>query len=165
MRSRQPGKLSPHLPVLNGRRVLRPPVSRFLRRCVSFSLLAPRSQRLNQVGRGVHTAYVVEVAANGPGASRVYQAICTPFRNPLTPMQRRVIRVGASRPAAAVLSRLARGAGVPDIAVEWRHLAGPTFDNSIGGLELDAQNARLTISRAGEHTNDSSLEPLHTFVL
>jgi hypothetical protein len=143
----------------------------------SFRLL---TELLREVGRGrggeppativllggdVHTAYVAEIAANEPGASRVYQAVCSPFRNPLTPMQRRVIRVGASRPAAAVLSRLACRAGVRDIAVEWRFLGGPTFDNSIGSLELDERDARLTISRAGEHTSDPSLEPLHTFVL
>jgi hypothetical protein len=80
-------------------------------------------------------------------------------------MERRVIRVAASRPAAAVLSRLARRAGVRDIAIGWRFLGGPTFDNSIGSLELDERDARLTISCAGEHTDDPSLEPLHAFDL
>jgi hypothetical protein len=117
------------------------------------------------LGGDVHTAYVAAVTGNGPGSSRIYQAVCSPFRNPLTPMERRVIRVAASRPAAAVLSRLARRAGVRDIAIGWRFLGGPTFDNSIGSLELDERDARLTISCAGEHTDDPSLEPLHAFDL
>ena len=52
-----------------------------------------------------------------------------------------------------------------DVAVEWRFVRGPTFENSIGMLELDERAARLTISSAGENERGPSLERLHTLSL
>jgi hypothetical protein len=118
------------------------------------------------LGGDVHTAYVAEVELGGaPESSRVYQIVCSPFRNPLTPLQRRAIRLGGSRVAAAGLSCLARWSGVADVAVEWRFVRGPTFENSIGALELDERTARLTIRSAGHDEHGPSLAPLHSLSL
>ena len=48
----------------------------------------------------VHHAYLAEVAFRaGSGVeSNVYQAVCSPYRNPLEKNERRTIRVGMSRP-------------------------------------------------------------------
>ena len=100
------------------------------------------------LGGDVHAAYVAEVDLCVPHASHVYQIVCSPFRNPLTSAQRRAIRLGGSRAAAAPLARIARAAGVTDVPVSWRFVAGPTFENSIGTLELDERAATLTISSA-----------------
>ena len=70
----------------------------------------------------VHHAYLFEVAfprAAGV-SSHVYQAVCSPYRNPLERRERRVIRLGMSRPFAAVMRGLAAAAGVDDPAVRWR---------------------------------------------
>jgi hypothetical protein len=118
------------------------------------------------LGGDVHTAYVAKVAlGTSPDASRVYQIVCSPFRHPLSPMERRAVHLTGSRAAGALLSRLARLARVPEVPVTWDFVQGPTFENSIGTLELDERAARLTISRSGEDPSHPTLEPLHRMTL
>ena len=83
------------------------------------------------------------------GASRVYQIVCSPFRNPLTPSQRRVVRATSSRLAGAVFSLFARACGVAPPTATWTLVSGPTFDNSIGELELNERTA------SGDHQPSS----------
>ena len=57
----------------------------------------------------VHHAYLAE-AGFGPGsrcASAVYQAVCSPYRNPLDANERRAIKAGFSRPFIAAMRGLA----------------------------------------------------------
>jgi hypothetical protein len=98
----------------------------------------------------VHHAYLAEVAhRRGKRVkSRVYQAVCSPFRNPLDSRERRVIKAAVSRPAAAVTRALARAAGVPDPGIRWRLRQEPIFDNVVATLHLDGPNAALRIQRA-----------------
>jgi hypothetical protein len=119
------------------------------------------------LGGDVHTAYVAEVALapHDRSASHVYQIVCSPFRNPLTPLQRKVIRIGGSRAAAALLARLARSCRIPKADVGWKFVRGPTFENSIGELELDERSARVTVSRTPEDGQEPLLRPLHTLSL
>ena len=118
------------------------------------------------VGGDVHNAYVAEVSLGRFQArqSRVHQVVCSPFRNPLGPSERRVVAVTKTRAAAAVVGGLARLAGVRRPSARWRYRAGPTFDNSIGVIELDGRWAGVTIFRA-EPGSDGRLQPLHTRVL
>ena len=70
------------------------------------------------------------------GPSRVYQVVCSPFRNPLTPSQRRDRHGGRIASAAArVFSLLARAGRRAAARRSWSYLARRTFDNSIGELE------------------------------
>ena len=116
------------------------------------------------LGGDVHTAYIAEVdLGRDAGRSRVYQLVCSPFRNPLTPAQRRVIRWTSSRAAVFVFSRLARLCNVTPSTARWRFLAGPTFENSIGELSLDERAARVTIScSASDSGGEPLLRRLHT---
>jgi hypothetical protein len=68
------------------------------------------------------------------------------LRNQLSPLQRRAIRIAASRRVGALLSFLARRSGVAPVHASWRLLNGPTFDNAIGELELNERAANATIS-------------------
>ena len=105
------------------------------------------------LGGDVHTAYVAEVVlGNDAGDGRVYQIVCSPFRNPLAPLERRIIQLTSSRVAAWVFSRLARLCGVSPASAKWTFVRGPTFDNSIGRLEIDGRAARVTISRSATAT-------------
>src|SRR6185437_16182814 len=108
-------------------------------------------------------AYVSEVALGmAAETSRVFQIVCSPYRNPLTPKERRIVRLTGSKGAALVFSLLARLAGVPPPSAEWRLVRRPTFDNSIGELELDNRKARVTTRRSGnEFENAEHLYPLH----
>jgi hypothetical protein len=119
------------------------------------------------VGGDVHNAYVMEVSM-GPRAanrSRVHQVVCSPFRNPLGPSERRVVNLTKTPLAAALFRALARLAGVKAPAVRWRYRSGPTFDNSIGVLELDGRWAEVTIFSAEPGEDERSLQPLHSRVL
>jgi PhoD-like phosphatase len=114
------------------------------------------------LGGDVHTAYVADVHLPASTGSRVYQVVCSPFRNPLAARERRVIRTLDTRPVCALARLLARLAGVRPTGARWRAVAGPTFDNSIAVLELDARAARLTMSRScPEDETGPVLQALH----
>ena len=118
------------------------------------------------LGGDVHTAYIAEIALGaGAGQSDVYQVVCSPFRNPLAPRQRRIVRWTGSRAAAAVFSRLARLCHVSPPTSAWSFVRGPTFENSIGELELDYRTANVTIRRSTPESEGGGLRTLHTHPL
>ena len=98
----------------------------------------------------VHHAYLAEVAFPRAAAvtSAVYQAVCSPIRNPLDARERRFMRAAGSRPAHALARALARAAGVSDPPIRWRMQQRPTFDNQVATLALEGRSAALTIERA-----------------
>jgi hypothetical protein len=102
----------------------------------------------------VHHAYLADVAFK-PGAgvrSAVYQAVCSPYRNPLEAKERRVVEAGFSPAFTKAARGLARLSGAPDPGIRWRALEGPYFDNQVGTLHLDGRTAtaRLDKTVAGE---------------
>ena len=99
----------------------------------------------------VHHAYLAEVGfPHGSGVrSAVWQAVCSPYRNPLDSKERRVIRLGMSRPVAAVARLLARAAGVQDPRLGWRLTGGgPWFDNQVAMLTADGRTLEMRLERA-----------------
>ncbi|HSS74663.1 MAG TPA: alkaline phosphatase D family protein [Gaiellaceae bacterium] len=116
------------------------------------------------LGGDVHCAYVSEVdLRTGDRACRVFQLTCSPFRNPLSPKERRIVRATASRASGIVFYALARLAGVDAPSVEWRRLRRETFDNSIGELLLDERAASVTIRRSPREGEDvERLVVMHT---
>jgi hypothetical protein len=111
----------------------------------------------------VHHAYLAEVTYPPEAGvrSKVYQAVCSPFRNPLDTRERRVIKAVSSKPASALTRRLARSAGVPDTGITWRLRQDAVFDNVVATLHLDGREAELCIERArpSDHGHDVRLEP------
>ncbi len=108
----------------------------------------------------VHHAYLADVAfrARDGVESRVYQAVCSPVRNPLDARERRVVRFGASRAGARLGAVLAAAAGVPAPPVRWRLAHAALFDNQIATLELDGRRSRLLIEKAGADGDGPALE-------
>jgi hypothetical protein len=111
----------------------------------------------------VHHAYLSEVAfRRGAGVrSAVYQAVCSPLRNPLDRKERRVIKAAMTRTAHAVARGLARAAGVEDPPVRWRLVDdGPWFDNQVGRLLIEGRKIEMTLDKAipGESDIESRLE-------
>lgn len=163
-------------------RVLARPSER-LRRAVDFDHWAAfqfsfqrMRQLLEEVGSGkrgkppasivllsgdVHHAYICEVAFKPEAGvqSAVYQAVCSPYRNPLEANERRIVRAGFSRPFATLARSLARASGAPDPGIRWRLLDGPYFDNQVATLRLDGRraSARLDKTVAGEE-DEKALE-------
>jgi hypothetical protein len=115
------------------------------------------------LGGDVHNASLSRVdLGTGPDTSQTYQVVCSPFRNPLSGSQRRIVRLTGSRGAALLFSLLARLAGVPTPSAAWDFIRRPSFDNSIGELALDHRAARVTIHRSAREGEDAEhLYPLH----
>jgi PhoD-like phosphatase len=107
----------------------------------------------------VHHAYLYEVGfRRGSGVrSSVWQAVCSPYRNPLDENERRVIRLGMSRPFEAVWRALARSAGVEDPPVRWRMIGdGPWFDNQVASLRIDGREMLMRLDKAVPVATDSA---------
>ncbi|HEX5527687.1 MAG TPA: alkaline phosphatase D family protein [Solirubrobacterales bacterium] len=112
----------------------------------------------------VHHAYLCEAGYpkgdGDAGRSPVYQAVCSPYRNPLDEKERRVVRAAFRRPMIALGRLLARAAGAPDPGIRWRLLEGPCFDNQVATLELDGRRATLRLDKTvpGEDGKEALVE-------
>jgi hypothetical protein len=108
------------------------------------------------LGGDVHNAYINQVTlpttSNEP--SRVYQIVCSPFRNPLSAMQRHAVQMINSRPATAGARLLARLAGVTRSRTDWRLIRQPSFLNSLGELHLHDRAAHATLYRSAHQGED-----------
>jgi hypothetical protein len=106
----------------------------------------------------VHTTYASAVDL-GPeaGPTPVFQLVCSPFRNPLSPVRQRVAKTAGSAVSAAVFGLLARLAGVAQPSARWRYIAERTFDNSIGELALNEEAATATLYRATPSEQEGDL--------
>jgi hypothetical protein len=99
----------------------------------------------------VHHAYLYEVAfRRGSGVrSNVYQAVCSPYRNPLEKRERQSIRIGMSRPFEVAMRSLAHLAGVGDPRIGWRMVGdGPWFDNQVARLMVDGRRIDMRLDKA-----------------
>ncbi|MFL5846090.1 MAG: alkaline phosphatase D family protein [Solirubrobacteraceae bacterium] len=97
------------------------------------------------LGGDVHHAYAARVHAGGDSA--VWQAVCSPLRNPLQKTERRQARLGFNATLARLARGLARRAGVPDPPVGWTVTDGPFFDNQVATLEIHGRSAWLRVER------------------
>ena len=114
------------------------------------------------IGGDVHTAYVAEIELGSRQRSKVFQIVCSPFRNPLLPREQRVIKLLSTRASGVVGRALARTAGVRRADATWQLISPLTFDNSVAVLELDERRAQLTIRRSAAETRDGwPLEQLY----
>jgi hypothetical protein len=109
------------------------------------------------LGGDVHNAYINQVTlpTTSTRASRVYQIVCSPFRNPLSAMQRRSVKTITSRPAAALTRLLARLARVSRSRTDWKLIRQPSFHNSLGALHLSNRAARATLYRSANEGEDA----------
>ena len=99
----------------------------------------------------VHHAYLFEVEFPPETAVRsaVWQAVCSPYRNPLNSRERQAIRFGMSGPFAMAARALARSAGVKDPDIRWRLTGGgPWFDNQVASLLIDGRQMRMRLDKA-----------------
>jgi hypothetical protein len=99
----------------------------------------------------VHHAYLAEVGyPRGTGMrTNVWQAVCSPYRNPLEKKERNQIRIGWSREFELFTRTLARLAGVRDPGIGWRMVGdGPWFDNQVATLIVDGRELHMRIDKA-----------------
>lgn len=108
----------------------------------------------------VHCSYVAnaDFGVGGRDVPATYQLTMSPFRNPLNLPIRAVNKLAVKRPAARILSKLARAAHVGPSGVEWQAEAGPWFDNGVMLLTLHGDSARLQVHHA--HVDDAGKQVL-----
>ena len=102
----------------------------------------------------VHHAYLAEIGFRPEAGVRsaVVQVVCSPYRNPLSSREQRVVRAAFRRPFTAVARGLARLAGAPAPGLGWRTVEGPYFDNQVATLHLEGRRASVRLDKtvAGE---------------
>ncbi len=102
------------------------------------------------LGGDIHQGYLQK--ATFPPAdgvrSAVYQAVCSPFRNPLDRRERAVLGfMRRSSVLGRVVRWLAHAVGVADPQATWQLAQDPTFDNQMATLTFDGRTARMRIER------------------
>jgi PhoD-like phosphatase len=130
-----------------------------LLRSVAAGERGPAPASIVVLSGDVHHAYLYEVAFRRGSRveSNVYQAVCSPYRNPLEKKERMVIRLGMSRAFEAFTRALARSAGVDDPGVRWRMVGdGPWFDNQVATLEIDGRRIAMRLEKAVPVDTDSA---------
>jgi hypothetical protein len=96
----------------------------------------------------VHYAYIVQATyPDAPVQSKIYQAVCSPFRHPLDPPLKLANRVAFGRVAERLGALLARSARLPRPLLSWKIKRGPYFANEVATLELRGRKARLRLER------------------
>jgi hypothetical protein len=115
--------------------------------------LSPASILL--LGGDVHRSSVSEIDLGANGSCRVHQIVCSPFRNPLSAKERRIVQATGSRGAEKLFSLLARLAGVDPPSASWRPLGPATYENALGELVLDGREASATIWRSPREGEDA----------
>jgi hypothetical protein len=97
----------------------------------------------------VHHAYLAEMAFRPEAGvtSAVYQAVCSPYRNPLESRERLAIKAGFTRPFTAAMRTLANSAAAADPGLRWRLAEGPYFDNQVATLRLSGRESLLQLDK------------------
>jgi hypothetical protein len=98
------------------------------------------------LGGDIHHAYLADVEI--PGAqSKIWQAVCSPFRNPLERHERVVAKAGASLGVARAAKWIAERAGVKPSPFSWQLVQPPTFDNQFATIDLSGRSAQMRIEK------------------
>jgi hypothetical protein len=102
------------------------------------------------LGGDIHHAYLAQVSFDDGRevTSPVWQAVCSPYRNPLSSREKRIARLGSTRAAERVGRLLSKSAGVPEADVSWELVQPPTFENQIATITLNGRSAELRLERA-----------------
>jgi hypothetical protein len=96
----------------------------------------------------VHYAYIAEGRfPDQPFETKLYQAVCSPFRHSLDPPLEVANRIAFSRAAERTGALLARSARLPQPSIIWRMKHGPFFENEVATLELHHREAGLRLER------------------
>ncbi|TDU88886.1 PhoD-like phosphatase [Kribbella voronezhensis] len=98
----------------------------------------------------VHCSYLSEAeltAVDHPGTA-IRQLTMSPFRNPIGRPIQLANKVLNTRWMAALLHRLARSAGVRDVAARWRTAYGPWFGNGVMTIVLTGDRWLVEVDHA-----------------
>jgi hypothetical protein len=106
------------------------------------------------LGGDVHFSSIHKIDLGTGRSCRVHQLVCSPFRNPLSSNQQRVVRATGSWLSEKIFSWLARLAGVEAPSASWTPIRRATFDNALGELYFDGRTASAIIRRSPHQGED-----------
>jgi PhoD-like phosphatase len=109
------------------------------------------------LGGDVHCTSISEVDLRAGESSRVYQLVCSPFRNPLSTKERLIVQATGSPIAARIFATLAGWAGVVPPSAGWTQIRRATFENALGELVLEGRAASAIIRRSPREGEDPEL--------
>ena len=98
----------------------------------------------------VHHAYLAKASfpSDPDATSPVYQAVCSPLRNPLDKKERRVMRFAWSSAGQRLFHTLARAAGVDPSEIQWSLThPEPWFNNQVAALEITGRRSRMRLDK------------------
>jgi hypothetical protein len=96
----------------------------------------------------VHYAYLAQGEfPDQQFETKLYQAVCSPFRHSLEPPLELANKIAFSRVAGRIGGLVARSARLPRPPIRWRMKHGPNFENEIATLELHGRDAWLRLER------------------
>jgi len=109
------------------------------------------------LGGDVHCSSISEIDLGTAPSTRTHQLVCSPFRNPLSATERRILQATSSRVTAKLLALLAKLARVEAPSASWTPTRKPTFENALGELLLEGRHAYATIRRSPREGEDAEL--------
>jgi hypothetical protein len=109
-----------------------------------------RPASISVLSGDIHFSYhgKIEFPADLDVATPVHQLVNSPMRNALRPHERATIRFALSRLGRSVATMLRWSVRNRPSTVTWRLDRGPVFDNCIGELTFDGDDAMVCIERA-----------------
>jgi len=113
------------------------------------------------LGGDVHCSSISKIDLGTARPCSVFQLVCSPFRNPLSTKERRIVEVTGSRLSEQIFSRLAKLAGVEKPSASWTSIRNATFDNALGELYLDGRTASAIIRRTPREGEDPEVLIAH----
>ncbi|ADB30145.1 hypothetical protein Kfla_1040 [Kribbella flavida DSM 17836] len=98
----------------------------------------------------VHCSYLAEARLTGVRhpETAIRQLTMSPFRNPIPQHVRVANKLLDSRWLTFLLHKLARSAGVQDVAATWRTAYGPWFDNGVMTVTIDGEDWEVEVEHA-----------------
>jgi hypothetical protein len=111
---------------------------------------ATRPASISVLSGDIHFSYhsEIEFPPELDVATPVHQLVNSPMRNALRPHERATIRFALSRAGKAVARMLRWSVRNKPPVVTWQLDQGPVFDNCIGEITFDGDDAKLSIERA-----------------
>jgi hypothetical protein len=106
------------------------------------------------LGGDVHCSSISKIDLGTGLPCCVRQLVCSPFRNPLSAKERRIVQAIGSRLSEQIFSRLAKLAGVEKPSASWTPIRNATYENALGEVYLDGGTASAIIRRSPREGED-----------
>jgi hypothetical protein len=97
-----------------------------------------------------------------PGTA-IHQLTMSPFRNPVGKHFELAFRFLGTRWMTSLLHRVARSAGVRDVAADWRTAYGPWFGNGVMTVTVLGDEWTVHVDHAGVFRGQQRLERTVTY--